>query len=132
MKVRAVQDGLYKYYRTAGDVFEVPDDFEMPKQPYAWLEKVSEETPNKMQEAGAQVPVYECPACGYITQRRTKFCPDCGTSAEIEKEEEQREKDRADAIEAVQGKQARPEPKKRGRRSLPDSTSGIVDKDKEV
>jgi hypothetical protein len=136
MKVRATQDGVCKYYRTAGDVFDWPDDQPLPIAPYNWVERVSDDTPNLMQGAmmnnGDPVRVYECISCGHITNRRSRFCPDCGANADAAKDEERIEKERADAIEGIQGKQARPKAKIRAKGTMPMGTGGVVDKDKEV
>lgn len=131
MKVRATKDGVCKYYRTAGDVFDWPEGENAPEPPFGpdgWVERVDDDTPHKMQEAGEKGIAFECMNCGYITQRRTRFCPDCGSSAEAEKDAERIEKERADAIEAIQGKASRPPRKVKPKLVAP----GVVDKDKEI
>lgn len=126
MKVRATQDGYCKYYRVAGDVFDWPDDQKMPVPPYVWVEIVPDETANIMQEVGEKAHVYECPSCGYVTQRRSKFCPDCGSNGNEEVEKEKSQRDHDDAIEGITGKRPPGRPKKAAK------SAGVVDKDQEV
>ena len=134
MKVRAKQDGVHKYYRVEGDVFDWDEEVPLPVDPYNWIEQVPEDTANKMQEAGEKGILFECIKCGYIAQRITRFCPNCGTSADAEKEAAKIEKERADAIEGIRGKALRPVSKKikpKGRMPM-GTDGGVVDKDQEV
>lgn len=147
MKVKALQDGVMKYYRSEGDVFDWPDDKPLGhpdrkegvqdlcndrdaqgKCLHVWVEPVPEDTENRMREVGEGGLAFECPGCGYITQRRTKFCPDCGLSAAVEQEANKAAKARQDAIEGITGKRETLQVKlKKHTRG-----SGAVDKNAEV
>lgn len=113
MKVRATKMGHFKYLRDEGEVFHVPDDTVLTdgRGNPGWMERVPDDTPTTSKFGSTGQLRIDCSHCGLVV--KGKFCSECGTPAEVSKSENDSEKKRADAVEAITGK--RPPQKKAGR-----------------